>query len=473
MNRRIIGVLTCMLLMVNSLAIVSCADFKQVPTEANTNSFDDEVNVPTWNIGDSWTYDVEHSVGFDQYVFFDWILEDLEFTVTDDAGDSYRVEFAGDVVGEIGHFPFAIPLEDATIQGHEIIGKSDLGISQLIAHAQGTRKIGPVEIPIDIDITVTSDPAFTVLSFPLFVGKSWTRPSSSVSIEYTISMFGETETIQKYLSIPEMPMFCTGIETTTVEAGTYEAFKISGGSLLDIYYAPTVANIIKISGSDPSETRELNMELISTTYTSSGSPGKPIQPSGPSSGDSGVTYTYCTSTTDPDGDRVYYWFDWGDGTNSGWLGPFNSGETTCADHLWTENGTYEIKAKAKDVNDTESPWSDPLVVAIGEIEDDEDPYVEIIKPEQNGVYYNNNKVGSIPFTTVIMGHLDIKADASDSKSGINRVEFYIDGSLKETDTSEPYICSFDESSGTHAITAIAYDNAGNSASDDIVVWKLF
>ena len=473
MNRRIIGILICMLLMVNSLAIVSCADFKQVPTEINTNSFDDEVNVPTWNIDDSWTYDVEHSVGFDQYVFFDWVLENLEFTVTDDAGDSYRVEFAGDVVGEIGHFPFAIPLEDATIQGHEIIGKSDLGISQLIAQVHGTRTVGPFEIPIDIDITVLSDPAFTLFSFPLYVGKSWTRPSSSVSIEYTISMLGESETIQKSLPIPASPMFCTGIESVTVEAGTYDAFKISGWSLLEIHYVPIIGNVVKVSGSDPSETRELTMELISTTYASSGAPNKPSQPSGPSSGDSGVTYTYCTSTTDPDGDQVYYWFDWGDGVNSGWLGPSNSGVTKCADHSWNENGIYEIKVKAKDIDDIESPWSYSLVVTIGEVEDDEDPYVKITKPERNGIYYNNNKIGSTPFMTIIMGHLDIKADASDSESGVNRVEFHIDGILKETDTSEPYACGFDESPGTHTIIVLAYDNAGNSASDSMMVWKFF
>ena len=33
-----------------------------------------------------------------------------------------------------------------------------------------------------------------------------------------------------------------------------------------------------------------------------------------SSGKPGVEYTYTTSTSDPDGDQVYYWFDWDDGS---------------------------------------------------------------------------------------------------------------------------------------------------------------
>ena len=93
-------------------------------------------------------------------------------------------------------------------------------------------------------------------------------------------------------------------------------------------------------------------------------PNKPSKPSGPTSGKAGTSYTYSTSTTDPDGDQVYYWFDWGDGTNSGWLGPYNSGQTVSASHTWSERGSYEIKVKAKDTNGAESEWSDPLPITM-------------------------------------------------------------------------------------------------------------
>jgi hypothetical protein len=91
-------------------------------------------------------------------------------------------------------------------------------------------------------------------------------------------------------------------------------------------------------------------------------PNKPAQPSGKTSGKAGTTYLYRTSTTDPDGDTLYYMWDWGDGTVSDWLGPFASGAQASAQHSWSEKGDYSIKVKAKDNYGAESDWSDPLPI---------------------------------------------------------------------------------------------------------------
>ena len=93
-------------------------------------------------------------------------------------------------------------------------------------------------------------------------------------------------------------------------------------------------------------------------------PYQPLKPSGPSSGKKGTTYTYTSSAIDPDGDNIYLWFDWGDGTNSGWVGPFGSGNTGSASHSWASDDSYDIKVKAKDINNKESSWSDTLSVTI-------------------------------------------------------------------------------------------------------------
>jgi hypothetical protein len=92
----------------------------------------------------------------------------------------------------------------------------------------------------------------------------------------------------------------------------------------------------------------------------SAAPAKPAAPTGETSGKINVEYTYTTSTTDPDNDKLYYLFDWGDGEYSGWLGPFSSGATVEGKHTWTERGTYEIRVKAKDDHGVQSEWSDPL-----------------------------------------------------------------------------------------------------------------
>jgi hypothetical protein len=93
-------------------------------------------------------------------------------------------------------------------------------------------------------------------------------------------------------------------------------------------------------------------------------PNKPSTPQGPKNGKAEVEYTYSTYTIDPQGDQIFYWFDWGDENNSGWIGPFNSGATAETSHIWSERGTYSIMVKAKDTNGHESEWSDPLSISM-------------------------------------------------------------------------------------------------------------
>ena len=91
-------------------------------------------------------------------------------------------------------------------------------------------------------------------------------------------------------------------------------------------------------------------------------PDKPSRPSGPLNGKVGDRIPYTSEAVDPDGDQVLLLFDWGDGKDSGWLGPFDSGETVEAKHTWTQKGTFQIKVKAMDVHGAEGVWSDPLPV---------------------------------------------------------------------------------------------------------------
>lgn len=78
---------------------------------------------------------------------------------------------------------------------------------------------------------------------------------------------------------------------------------------------------------------------------------------------SGRYYTYSLVSTDPDTDDLFYFVDWGDGTNTGWIGVFPTGDTAKISHEWHQTGTYTIKAKTKDVYDAESDWG-TLEVAV-------------------------------------------------------------------------------------------------------------
>ncbi|UCB59293.1 MAG: PKD domain-containing protein, partial [Thermoplasmatales archaeon] len=91
---------------------------------------------------------------------------------------------------------------------------------------------------------------------------------------------------------------------------------------------------------------------------------KPLTPSGPSNGKIGEEHIYTTLTVDPDDDQLYYMWDWGDGTLSDWIGPYSSGAECSESHIWNNRGGFNIKVKAKDINDIQSPWSDPLSISI-------------------------------------------------------------------------------------------------------------
>lgn len=94
------------------------------------------------------------------------------------------------------------------------------------------------------------------------------------------------------------------------------------------------------------------------------SPETPSSPEGETNGKINVDYTFTAVTTDPQNDQLYYLFDWGDGKQSEWIGPYESGQICEENHSFTKKGSYTIKVKAKDSKDHESNWSEPLYVSM-------------------------------------------------------------------------------------------------------------
>jgi len=94
-------------------------------------------------------------------------------------------------------------------------------------------------------------------------------------------------------------------------------------------------------------------------------PEIPERPDGPTEGLIDEVYTFETSTTDPDGDNIFYQFEWGDNTTSNWLGPYEGGVSVQAQHQWEIAEEYEIRVRAKDDNNSvETTWSEPLSINI-------------------------------------------------------------------------------------------------------------
>lgn len=105
------------------------------------------------------------------------------------------------------------------------------------------------------------------------------------------------------------------------------------------------------------------IQCLKTPITPSEPPSIPVI-NGPHLGNVGTEYNFSVVSTDPEGKQIYYYIDWGDGTNSDWIGPFPSGETIDKSHVWADEGDFEIIAKAKDIDNVESAWSPPHSIHI-------------------------------------------------------------------------------------------------------------
>jgi len=83
----------------------------------------------------------------------------------------------------------------------------------------------------------------------------------------------------------------------------------------------------------------------------------PPRISGPSSGEPGLVYTFTVMSTIAQRADLLYYIDWGDQTITGWFGPFPSGQEITEPHVWSEQGVYTIRVKAKAATGEESFWS--------------------------------------------------------------------------------------------------------------------
>ncbi len=101
--------------------------------------------------------------------------------------------------------------------------------------------------------------------------------------------------------------------------------------------------------------------------------------------------------------------------------------------------------------------------------DIEKPLVKILYPSQNCINFYNF---SIPWiNTVAFEEIYVDVYAMDNQSGIDRVEFYVNGELRSIDYSPPYLWLWKEEAiyGRYLLEVIAYDKDGNMAKDEMIV----
>jgi hypothetical protein len=108
------------------------------------------------------------------------------------------------------------------------------------------------------------------------------------------------------------------------------------------------------------ETGEYNLALIDLLLIKlEGGNQAPSAPdiNGPANGSAKTSYKYGFVSIDPDGDEIFYYIDWGDGTSEDWIGPFTSEEKIGVNHSWAKKRTYVIRARVKDEYNAIGKWS--------------------------------------------------------------------------------------------------------------------
>ncbi len=164
---------------------------------------------------------------------------------------------------------------------------------------------------------------------------------------------------------------------------------------------------------------------------------------GPTSGKAGLSYAYNISSTDPDGDNVSYYVDWGDNTSSGWLGPYGSGEMVTLSHTWSQKGTYTIRAKTKDIYDEESDWTTlPVTMPLD---------LQISQSQKLITLLRFALTNKIPILTVILQNIQtttigsgvtkssdaspvVKSDSNETSTTTKIIDTQIISDTKSTDT---------------------------------------
>ena len=115
---------------------------------------------------------------------------------------------------------------------------------------------------------------------------------------------------------------------------------------------------IKITTIHPNDENPDNNVKVKQVITSENKPPEKPTIKGPTRGKTGEDYNYTISTSDPNGNDVYYWILWFEGCPGVfWDGPYKSGEEIKKSYIWENEGTHSIQVKAKDVNGIESDWA--------------------------------------------------------------------------------------------------------------------
>jgi hypothetical protein len=281
MKKKTIGMFVLMLVSTTTILPVTATVEKN-----DMNVSKSEVDVPIWSVGDSWTYQMEYFESDPKGILTYSVISDITIEVTEDSEDSYKLIGMFDspkIVVTLWRISLK-PTKSVEYKHNIEISKEDLGLVKWDQMMEGIFLlcIGKIPLPIPIQFLARFEnifqPAWNILPFPLYDGKSGNLESVQFKHDFEVSMFRGLIPInvgEGGWELPQLSYTCTK-EQIAVPAGTYNAYRVradQGGNMhFTSYYNEEVGNVVKETIYIPFEETgttyfDLDLSLKSTTYS--------------------------------------------------------------------------------------------------------------------------------------------------------------------------------------------------------------
>jgi hypothetical protein len=224
--------------------------------------------------------------------------------------------------------------------------------------------------------------------------------------------------------------------------------------------------LVRVSATD--ESNNTGSDVSDATFVINNYAPQPPQVSGQTYGGNGIIFNFTTVATDPQGDQIYYKWDWDDGNESDWLGPVNSSEPLTKSYAWSSDGNYSIRVKAKNTGGSESAWSDAHLICISE-------HINFSNVKLGYVYFklfsfNRSFIFSdfllrLGLVIIFTSHeLELEAYASEF---VTSVTFRSENQMKikdleitDDDSTDGFSCTMNVTRGVYVLNITAYDANG-------------
>lgn len=284
MKTKLIGIFVCIMLLTTLFAAAQPANIILGTTTKTQTASTTMVDVPVWDIGDSWTYQIDDiSIDYTtdtQSILLHGTITDFPLEVTSTTGDFYTLSFATtmDAIGYINANPVegpvnvSVTISDLAIHGTVTVEKSSLGIKDIALSFDNQRisfniidqpyvtlpswlRILSAKFTSDVDVNL--DISVALLTFPLNIGMFWDLIPTSFSINGQIqsklfNLLNFINNIAKLFGIELLPAEIASLlpiidfnEALTSFVGTNE-FEIPG--FPGLFYCPATETVTVPAG---------------------------------------------------------------------------------------------------------------------------------------------------------------------------------------------------------------------------------